>query len=111
MDAARDFSVLKAWITDFKTQQGRDPFFEDFPAEIGIRLCYRLFLSTIKIHISYNRFVSHDGNCSQVWNGSAGKLTSKSLQQVSISSALYIVYDTCIKCLPSNHLLAYIRSC
>jgi len=51
MDAAKDFSVLKGWITDFKTQHGRHPFFEDFPAEIGIRRCHRLILSTIKIHI------------------------------------------------------------
>lgn len=91
MDAAKDFCVLKGWITNFKTQQGRDPFFEDFPAEIGIRLCRtfcrRLILSSIEIHVCCTTFVSHDCNCSQAWNGSVGKLTSKSLQQVSISSA------------------------
>jgi len=96
MDAAKDFSVLKGWITNFKTQQGRDPF-EDFPAEIGIRLCHRLILSTIKMHICCTTFVSHDGNCSQAWNGSAGKLTSKSLQQVSISSASLSCAVICIE--------------
>jgi len=64
MDAAKEFSVLKGWITNFKTQQGRDPFFEDFPAETGIRLCRRLILSSIEIHVCCTTFVSHDGNCS-----------------------------------------------
>ena len=32
---AADFGVLKRWIKDFKTQQGREPFFEDFTADIG----------------------------------------------------------------------------
>lgn len=64
MDAAKQFSVLKGWITNFKTQQGRDPFFEDFPAEIGIRLGHRLILCSIEIHVCCTTFVSHDGNCS-----------------------------------------------
>lgn len=34
-DDSKSFSVLKAWITTFKKQQGRDPLFEDFPANIG----------------------------------------------------------------------------
>jgi hypothetical protein len=97
MDAAKDFSVLKGWITNFKTQQGRDPFFEDFPAEIGISPCHRTILSSIEIPVCCTTFVSHDSNCSQAWNGSFGKLTSKSLQQVSISSASLYHAVTCIK--------------
>lgn len=30
-----DFALLKSWIKNFKSEQGRDPFFEDFPDDIG----------------------------------------------------------------------------
>ena len=29
------FGLLKGWIKNFKQKQGRDPFFEDFPDDIG----------------------------------------------------------------------------
>ena len=33
--ADNGFGLLIGWIKDFKVKQGRDPFFEDFPANIG----------------------------------------------------------------------------
>ena len=36
VEEAKDFANLKNWVKDFKKQQGRDPFFEDFPVDIGM---------------------------------------------------------------------------
>ena len=45
MEATSSFSALRTWIKDFKLQQDRDPFFEDFPTAIGNQRYYKTQLS------------------------------------------------------------------
>lgn len=49
VEEARDFANLKNWVKDFKKQQGRDPFFEDFPADIGMILCQPHFFTLASV--------------------------------------------------------------
>ena len=63
---AADFLSLKRWIKDFKTQHSRDPFCEDFPADIGKA---SRALPALPIYIDSLPFVQRQ-------NGSSGKHTS-----------------------------------
>ncbi len=74
VDETRDFSVLTDWIKNFKTQQGRDPLFVDFPAAIGTATwqCLDLCLSVLNVSPATRDYL-------QARIGSVARLTSKNL--------------------------------
>ena len=76
---ALDFSSLKTWIKNFKRQHTRDPYFEDFPGQIGTQT-----LPAIGMKMLLSAAVS----LPQHWNGSGGKRTSSKAQHVSCPSTL-----------------------
>lgn len=98
--AGTDFGLLKGWIKDFKKQQGRDPFFEDFPDDIGT--VFQLSSSrTALLHLGTGPDASHG---LQGWNGNAGKHTSKIFQKVSnpgipfdFTFTMHILAAICVK--------------